>query len=88
VDGRRIPLSTITWDVGRFGRLGYVAETIGCALGRARNRSLRCLAAHPVDAARGYLPRIVRTVDSWLQSGGTPVLPSELLALTGTGSAS
>ncbi len=88
VDGRRIPLSTITWDVGRFGRLGYVAESIGCVLGRVRDRSLRCLAAHPVDASRGYLPRIVRTVDSWLQSGRTPILPSELLALTDEGSSS
>jgi predicted deacetylase len=88
VDGRRIPLSTITWDVGRFGRLGYVAESIGYALGRVRRRSLRCLAAHPVDASRGYLPRIVRTVDSWLHSGGTPMLPSDLLAPSAEGSAS
>ena len=85
VDGRRIPVSTVTWDVGRFGRLGYVAESIGCALGRVRSRSLRCLAAHPVDASRGYLPRIVRTVDSWLQSGRTPILPSELLAIADRG---
>ena len=88
VDGRRIPLSTITWDVGRFGRLGYVAEYIGCALGHVRRQSLRCLAAHPADAARGYLPRLVRTVDSWLQSGRTPILPSELLALNDEGRAS
>ncbi len=85
-DGRRIPLSTITWDVGRFGRLGYVAESVGCALGHIRHHSLRCLAAHPVDASRGYLQRIARTVDSWLQSGRTPILPSELLALSDEGS--
>ena len=88
VDGRRIPLSTITWDVGRFAPLGHVAESIGRALGRVRDRSLPCLAAHPVDVSRGYLPRIVRTVDSWLRSGRTPILPSELLALTDEGSAS
>ena len=47
-----------------------------------------CVAAHPIDAPRGYLPRIVRTVDSWLQSGRTPILPSELLVPTHEDSAS
>ncbi len=88
VDGTRIPVSTITWDVGRFGQLGYVAGSVGCAIARVRGRSLRCLAAHPIDASRGYLPRIVRTVDSWIQSGWTPILPSELLFLANEGSAS
>jgi len=76
VDGKRIPLSTVTWDVGRFGRLGYAAEMIGHGLGLGRSRSIRCLAAHPVDVSRGYLPRIISTVESWMRLGGTPILPS------------
>jgi predicted deacetylase len=88
VDGRRIPLSTITWDVGRFAQLGYLAEGVGRAQCMVRGRGLRCLAAHPVDASRGYLPRIIRTVDSWVQSGWTPILPSKLLCLAHEDSAS
>jgi hypothetical protein len=84
-DGRRVPISTVNWDVGRFGRLGSVAESLGCALDWVRRRSIRCLAAHPVDISRGYLPRIVGTVESWLQSGGIPILPSELLRLANVG---
>jgi predicted deacetylase len=79
VDGRRVPVSTVTWDVGRFGRLGYAAALIGHALAWGRGRSIRCLAAHPADVSRGYLPRIIRTVESWMRSGRTPILPSELL---------
>ena len=71
-------MSTVTWDVGRFGQLGYAAEMIGHGLGLGRGRSIRCLAAHPVDVSRGYLPRIIRTVESWMRSGGTPILPSQL----------
>ncbi len=78
-DSRRIPVSTITWDVGRFGRLGPAAEMIGRVLGRVRGRSIRCLAAHPADVSRGYLPRILSTVESWIESGGTPILPGELV---------
>jgi predicted deacetylase len=88
VDGTRIPVSTITWDVGRFRQLGYVAASVGCALARVRGRSVRCLAAHPVDVSRGYLPRIVRTVDFWIRSGSTPILPSELLSTAHEDSAS
>jgi predicted deacetylase len=88
VDGRRIPLSTITWDVGRFAKLGYLAESVGRAQSMVRRHGLRCLAAHPVDASRGYLPRIVRTVDSWIQSGWTPILPGELLSRAHEDSAS
>jgi predicted deacetylase len=88
VDGRRIPVSTVTWDVGRFRRLGYVAASLGYALGTVRRRSLRCLAVHPVDASRGYLPRIIRAVESWLRSGRIPILPSELLAKVREDSAS
>ena len=82
VDGRRIPVSTITWDVGRFGLLGYAAEMFGRVLCWGRSRSIPCLAVHPVDVARGFLPRIIRTVESWMQSGRTPVLPGKLFRLT------
>jgi predicted deacetylase len=87
VDGRRIPVSTVTWDVGRFAQLGRAAESLGHALGWGRRRSMRCVAAHPVDVSRGYLPRMVSTVESWMKSGAVPILPRELVRLANGGPA-
>lgn len=76
--GHSIPLSTLTWDVGRFAALGVVAEWIGRTFYRHFPNSLACLAIHPIDVLRGYLPRIVQIVDQLTAAGGIPVLPGNL----------
>jgi len=77
-DGYSIPLSTLTWDVGRFAALGLVAEWIGQIQHRYSPKSLPGVAIHPIDVSRGYLPRIVGVVKHWLAEGRVPVLPSTL----------
>jgi predicted deacetylase len=77
-DGFSMCLSTFTWDVGRFAVLGLSAEWIGRLMQFSSPNRLTCLAVHPVDVPRGYLPRIVSIVDSLLAAGRTPCLPGEL----------
>lgn len=77
-DGHSIPLSTLTWDVGRFTSLGVAAEWVGRLLYRYSPQRMACLAIHPVDVSRGYLPRIVRFVERWMTAGGIPVVPGNL----------
>ena len=76
-DGKRIPLSTWTWDCGRWGWLGRIGHGIG-QLSRAVDRGVPTLAIHPRDIERGYWPKILRLIRELLDEGYEPTTPSRL----------
>lgn len=77
--GRRaIPLATWSWDWGRLGWLGHVAEgyvTLGSCL---RPLALPTIAIHPADVRRGFLPRAVRICQRLLAAGRRPVVAADI----------
>lgn len=78
VDGGSVPLATWCWDMGRLRLLGVLGDWYGTARFRRLNQQvLPCLALHPVDVTRRFLPRIVELVESLLDAGRAPILMQE-----------
>lgn len=82
--GQRLRLATWCWDVSPIRALNYGGHWLGELNYRLRKTAIPCLALHPLDLGRGFLPRIVRTVKKLLDSGRSPiVLESHGLATPG-----
>lgn len=69
--GRRVPLSTWTWDCGRWDWLGHAGHRIGRLL-QSLDRRVPVLAIHPRDPERGFWPQILRLTRELLDAGYEP----------------
>ena len=76
--GRTVPLSTWTWDCGRWNWLGLMGDGIGQLL-HFIDRGIPTLAIHPMDVERGFWPRIIRLTHELLAAGYEAVTPTQLL---------
>jgi predicted deacetylase len=76
--GRRIPLSTFTWDCSRWSWTGHVGHAIGSML-HAIDRGVPTLAIHPRDLDRGFWPKILRLTETLLATGHEPSTMTGLL---------
>jgi peptidoglycan/xylan/chitin deacetylase (PgdA/CDA1 family) len=76
--GRRVPLSTWTWDCGRWGWLGHIGHGAGWLL-QSLDRGVPVLAIHPGDLARGFWPKILRLTRQLLVAGYEPSTVAGLL---------
>lgn len=76
-----IPLATWSWDCGRIGWLGRIAEAYGSLQFRWQPQALPTIAIHPSDVSRGFLSRAVLTCQRLLAEGRHPVLAVDLLRL-------
>jgi hypothetical protein len=76
--GRRVPLSTWTWDCSRWSWTGHVGHGIGSAL-HAFRRGVPTLAIHPRDLERGFWPTILRLTRKLLETGHEPSTMNGLL---------
>jgi len=76
--GRRIPLTTWTWDCGRWGWLGHVGHGLG-RFAQFLDRGVPALAIHPRDLQRGYWPAILGVTQELLDRGYEPSTPSQVL---------
>ena len=79
--GRSVPLTTFSWDCGRWSWLGHIGHGMGRvlqSLGPPGNRT-PALAIHPRDLERGYWPRILGLVRELLGAGYEPTTVSTLL---------
>lgn len=72
--GTRLRLATWCWDVSPLRVLNYGGHWLGELNYRLRRTAIPCLALHPLDLGRGFLPRIVRTVQKLLAAGRRPIL--------------
>lgn len=72
--GQRLRLATWCWDVSPISVLNYAGHWIGELNYRLRQTAIPCLALHPLDLERGFLPRIMQTVKKLLEVGRAPVL--------------
>jgi peptidoglycan/xylan/chitin deacetylase (PgdA/CDA1 family) len=75
--GRRIALSTWSWDCGRAAWLGHVGDGIGW-LSHSFHRGVPTLAVHPRDLQRGFWKKILRLTHDLLKCGYEPSTPAEL----------
>jgi predicted deacetylase len=73
-DGSRIPIATWCWDMGRWGALGHAGHFYGNLRMRLYSNLLPCLAIHPVDVDRGFLPHIVKLTQKLLDEDRSPIL--------------
>jgi uncharacterized protein len=73
-----IPLSTWSWDCGRWHWLGHAGHGIGWLL-QSLGRGVPTLAIHPNDLSRGFWPKILRLIEQLLESGYEPSTLTELL---------
>ena len=78
-DGQQVPLATWSWDCGRIGWLGPVAEWYGSARKWWWPHALPVVAIHPADVQRGYLPRSVAICRQLLAEGRRPVIAQQLM---------
>jgi hypothetical protein len=77
-NGRSVPLTTWTWDCGRWCWLGHVGHGLGSLL-HSVNRGVPVLAIHPRDVERGFWPRILRLTRELLAAGYRPRTLTDLL---------
>lgn len=73
-DGHTLPISTWIWDVSPIRLLCRAGYRLGNLQYRFRRNALPCVALHPLDIRRGFLPQIVRTVEWLLRDGRRPIL--------------
>lgn len=66
-----VPLATWSWDAGRVACLGRVLGGWGTILS-VRRDAVPCIALHPADITRGYLPRAIALIRRLLASGHQP----------------
>jgi hypothetical protein len=76
--GRKVPLTTWTWDCGRWRALGYIGHGIGWLL-QSVDRGVPTLAIHPRDLERGFWPKILQLTERLLETGYEPTTPAALL---------
>jgi hypothetical protein len=76
--GRKIPLTTWTWDCSRWSRLGHLGHGIGW-LSQSLDRGVPTLAIHPRDLERRYWPKILRLIQELLETGYEPSTLSGLM---------
>jgi hypothetical protein len=69
--GRKVPLTTWSWDCGRWAWLGHVGDAIG-RLSHSLDRGVTTLAMHPRDLQRGFWPTILRLTQTLVESGYQP----------------
>jgi predicted deacetylase len=72
--GQRLPLTTWVWDVSPIRVLCCAGYRLGELQYRFRKQALPCVALHPLDLERGFLPQIELTIVKLLRSGRQPVL--------------
>ncbi len=58
-----VPLATFSWDVGPLRSVGWLGEGLGALLALSRQR-VPCIALHPADVRRGFLPRALERIDA------------------------
>lgn len=73
-DGRAQRLATWCWDVSPRPLLCHAGYWFGELQYRLRRSAIPCLALHPLDLERGFLPRIRQTVTKLLDAGRKPIL--------------
>lgn len=73
-DGTADRLATWCWDVSPRPMLNHAGYWLGELQYRLRRSAIPCLALHPLDIGRGFLPRICQTVDKLLGAGRKPIL--------------
>ena len=76
--GRRVPLSTWSWDCGRWAWLGHVGHAVGW-LSQSLDRGVPVLALHPRDLQRGFWPAILALTRKLVESGHEPGTIAEVL---------
>jgi uncharacterized protein len=76
--GRSVPLTTWTWDCGRWRWLGYLGHGIGWLL-ESLGHGVPTLAIHPRDLERGFWPNILRLTRELLERGYQPTTAAALL---------
>ena len=80
--GRRVRLSTWSWDCGRWSWLGHVGHGIG-RVRHSLDRGVPTLALHPRDLERGFWPKILRLTQELIATGYEPSTPARLLEASG-----
>jgi hypothetical protein len=76
--GRKIPLTTWSWDCGRWAWLGHVGHGIGW-IGQRLDAGVPVLAIHPRDLERGFWPKVLRLTRELVEAGYEPATPAALL---------
>lgn len=73
-DQTRVPIATWCWDVGDPRPLCVAGDWYGHLRMRLYRNLIPCLALHPADIDRGFLPRIVRLIESLREQEREPIL--------------
>jgi hypothetical protein len=79
--GRKIPVTTWSWDCGPWRWLGHVGHGLGWLRHSLGNRAV-VLAIHPRDLARGFWPQILHLTGALVATGYEPSTPTALLEAT------
>lgn len=72
-------LATWSFDWGRLKPAGSCGDLMGTARWSMRRHAIPCVALHPADVARGWLPRATRIIEHLLDRGLQPSVPREVL---------
>lgn len=81
---RRLPLATWSWDAGPVRPLGHLLDLWGNVLSW-RTSATPCLAIHPTDLRRRFLPRAMRILKRLIRAGYEPTTFGRLIAPSSVG---
>ena len=73
-------LATWSFDWGWLRQACWCGELLGQARWKLSSGTIPCVAIHPADVTRNWLPRILRLIRTLIDQGHQPTLPRELLS--------
>ena len=73
-------LATWSFDWGWLKQAAWAGDVIGSARFELCSNTIPCIAIHPIDVSRGWLPRISRLIRDLLERGYQPSIPQAVFA--------
>ncbi len=77
---RRLPLATYSFDWGCIGPAAWAGWAAGALRWRWFSPAIPCVVLHPMDVARGWLPRILQIIRTFLDKGHEATTPATVFA--------
>jgi predicted deacetylase len=71
-------LATWSYDWGWLKQAAWAGHLLGHARSKTCPHAIPCIAIHPIDVSRGWLPRITKLIQKFVDLGCQPTVPQAI----------